>query len=115
MELLIVIMFMENYRRLEGRQIELELVKLQGQNMKWIICDNTMETPYIFDIDNELPSTFCDFFKEYDHDGYESYLQKYYKPDNRTLKSKNMIGIEIIRVIKILLPLYNTMVWRPHI
>ncbi len=96
-------------------KIESRLRKLQGQGMEWVVWDTAMDDWFNFDIDSEDPETFCDYFKENDRDGRESFLRKSYEPDDKILKSKESICTEILRVMKILLPLYNTMVWRPAI
>lgn len=96
-------------------KIESELVKLKGHGMEWVIGDNATDITFTFYIDSEYPSVFCDFFKANDMEGRESYLRKYYEPDDAVLLTKETIGDEIQRVIKILLPLYNTVVWRPPI
>jgi len=83
--------------------------------MEWVIWDSTINDPFVFDVDIEDPVTFCDFFKEHDRDGRESYLRKYYEPDDVILQTKDTICKEILRIMKILLPLYNIMVWRPKL
>lgn len=95
--------------------IESELAKLKGQCMAWVIWDNDTNDPITFDIDSKDPSDFYDFFKENDQDGRESYLQKYYAPNDAMLQTKERIGAEVLQVVKNLLPLYNTMVWRPPV
>ena len=87
--------------------------QLKGHGMEWIILDNDNEDPLVFEVDKEEPAAFCDFFTENDRDGRESYLRKYYQPDDVVLQTKDSICREILRIMKILLPLYNTMVWRP--
>jgi len=104
----------ENLEKLKPR-IEIELKKLRGLGFEWVIWDNDKDEPIIFDVDSEDLSTFCDFFRKNDKDGRESYLRKFYEPDNNILKTKESIAAEIIRIMKILLPLYNTMVWRPKV
>lgn len=94
-------------------KIESRLWKLKGQGMEWVIWDGSQDGWFTFDIDNEDPETFCDYFKENDRDGRESFLRKFYEPDDEILKKKDNVCFEILRVMKILLPLYNTMVWRP--
>lgn len=96
-------------------KIESRLRKLQGQGMEWVIWDSAQDGWFTFDIDNEDPEIFCDYFKENDQDGRESFLRKFYEPDDEILKKKDTICAEILRVMKTLLPLYNTMVWRPPI
>lgn len=96
-------------------KIESRLRKLQGQGMEWVIWDSAQDGWFTFDIDNEDPKIFCDYFKENDQDGRESFLRKFYEPDDEILKKKDTICAEILRVMKTLLPLYNTMVWRPPI
>lgn len=94
-------------------KIESELRKLKGHGMEWVIWDSTIDDPFVFDVDSEDPATFCNFFKENDHDGRESYLRKYYEPDDVIIQTKDTICKEILRIMKVLLPLYNIMVWRP--
>lgn len=94
-------------------KIEEELAKLKGNDMTWMIWNHEDEEPISFDVDNDDPSDFFDFFRENDRDGRESYLQKDYAPDDPVLQTKESIGTEVVRVTKILLPLYNKIVWRP--
>ncbi len=96
-------------------KIESRLQELQGQGMEWVIWDSAQGDWFTFDIDNEDPETFCDYFRENDQDGRESYLRKFYEPDDDILKTQATTCAEILRVMEILLPLYNTMVWRPAI
>jgi len=96
-------------------KIESELKKLKGYGMEWMIWDSTIDDPIVFDVDSENPAAFCDFFIENDRDGRESYLRKYYEPDDAILQTKDTISEEILRIMKILLPLYNTLVWRPRV
>ena len=86
-------------------KIESELSKLKGHGMEWIILDNDNEDPLVFEVDKEEPAAFCDFFTENDRDGRESYLRKYYQPDDVVLQTKDSICREILRIMKILLPL----------
>ena len=96
-------------------KIETELKKLRGLGLEWVIWDNDNRKSIIFDVDSEDPGAFCTFFKQNDRDGRESYLRKYYEPDDDILKTKETIGVEVIRIMSILLPLYNTLVWRPKV
>lgn len=104
----------ENLGKLKSK-IELELIKLKNQGMQWVIWNNDIGEPIVFDVDSESPSAFCDFFKTNDMDGRESYLRKYYEPNDKILQTKETIGDEIKKVMKLLLPLYNTMVWRLNV
>lgn len=97
-------------------KIEINLAKLKGLGLQWLIWDYQEDAPIAtFDVDSENSTDFGDWFKENDHDGYESFLRKYYKPDDPVLKTKESIGNEIVQVTKLLLPLYNTIVWRPKV
>ncbi len=90
-------------------QIETEMRNLVGHGFEWRI-ENGAEP---FRVDNDPVENFCDWFKVNDSDGYESYLIKYYEPGDPILKSKESISAEVIRVMTMLQPLYDTMVWRP--
>lgn len=96
-------------------KITKEIAKLRGNGMEWVISDNeeyAHEEDDIFNIDNRDPNEFCDFLKRNDKDGRISYLRKYYVPNDERLKTIDTIGSEVISQIRLLLPLYNTMVWR---
>ncbi|MHB1453904.1 MAG: phospholipase D family protein [Saccharofermentanales bacterium] len=90
-------------------KIETEMKKLVGHGFEWRI-ENGVEP---FQVDNNPVEIFCDWFKINDSDGYESYLTKYYEPDDPILKNKENVAIEVIRVMSMLQPLYDAMVWRP--
>jgi HKD family nuclease len=94
---------------------EIETLQEQESGLVWIIWDTENDTPITFDFDEEEASAFCDFFVANDRPGRESYMQKYYSPDDPILLSKESIGEEVLRVVKLLLPLYNTIVWRPKV
>lgn len=83
--------------------------KLVGHGFEWRIENGSK--PFRVDIDRA--EDFCDWFKVNDTDGYESYLTKDYKPNDSILKSKESIAAEIIRIMMMLQPLYDAMVWRP--
>jgi hypothetical protein len=95
-------------------RIESELRKLRGEGMEWVIWDTEANQSITFDVDNNSPAAFCDFFEANDQDGRESYLRKFYAPYDEILISKDAICTEVLRVMKLLLPLYNTVVWRPE-
>jgi len=99
------------YRMLSERrpQIESEMKKLVGHHFEWRIENGTPA----FRLDDEPIGGFCDWFKTHDEDGYESYLMKYYEPDDPILKTKESIAAEVVRVMTMLRPLYDAMVWRP--
>lgn len=94
-------------------KIEKELVKLKGNNMTWEIYDEELSKAFSFDIDSEDEANFCNYFKKYDQDGRESFLKIFYEADDHKIKSIDNICKEIIKYIKLLLPLYNSMVFRP--
>lgn len=101
----------KNLCSLEPRIIS-EMNKIKGKGMEWIIEDDSgFES--IFDIDSDDISSFCKWFRENDKDGRFSYLRTYYRPNNKILKDINAIGNEVVTTIDLLLPLYNTLVWRP--
>ena len=89
--------------------IEAELRKLVGHGFEWRVENGT--SPFCLDV--EPVENFCDWFVSHDEDGYESYLMKQYQPTDPVLKNKDTIAAEIIRVMTMLQPLYDTMVWRP--
>lgn len=89
--------------------IEAEMRKLVGHGFEWRIENGTLP----FRLDENPIEEFCDWFKAHDEEGYESYLMKYYVPDDPALKSKDSIAREVIRVMTMLQPLYDAMVWRP--
>jgi uncharacterized protein YktB (UPF0637 family) len=104
----------ENIKKLKPK-IEIELEKLQGYGMKWVINDDFTGERFYFDIDTQASSAFFDYFKKYDQPGRESYLLVYYPPDDEVLKTLDDICIEVLETIKLLVPLYNTMVYRPQV
>ena len=90
-------------------QIETEMKKLVGHGFEWRIENGV--NPFRVDIDPV--EKFCDWFKVNDSDGSESYLMKYYEPSDPILTSKESIASEVIRVMTMLQPLYDALVWRP--
>jgi len=101
----------ENLQGLESEIISC-MDKIKGKNMEWVI-ENESGEELIFEVDEKDVKDFCKWFEENDKEGRLSYLRKSYWPDDKILKNINTIGIEIVANIKLLLPLYNTLVWRP--
>jgi len=100
------------YKLLHQRRplIEAEMRKLVGHGFEWRVENGTSP----FRLDENPIEEFCSWFKAHDEDGYESYLMKYYAPDDPVLRSENSIAKEVIRVMTVLQPLYDAMVWRPQ-
>lgn len=96
-------------------KITKEISKLQGYEMTWEIYNEAADEYYSFDVDNDDPEDFCEFLLKYDRDGCESYLRIFYPADDDALYDIESISYEIITYIKMLMPLYNTMVWRPKV
>jgi len=95
--------------------IENELVRLSGHELRWVINDDTNAEEYIFEVDERNANEFCDYFKEYDRDGCESFLLQYYEPDDERISSFESICSEIVEKVELLLPLYNAIVYRPNV
>ncbi|MBU3157545.1 phospholipase D family protein [Clostridium estertheticum] len=104
----------EHMNKLQSK-IEEEISKLKGLNMTWEIYDEELDETFQFNFNGENEMPFCKYFEKYDIDGRESYLVIFYKPDNPTIKNIDGICNEIIKYIKLLLPLYNSMVYRPKV
>ena len=93
-------------------KIEEELSKLKGLNMTWEIYDEENDENFSFDINEEDERKFCDYFKKNDKEGRESFLRMYYEANDIRIKNIDNISKEIIKYMKLLLPLYNSMVYR---
>ena len=96
-----------------AKSIISEVRKLQGLGLRWYFIDDQC-MPY-FDFDNNNPEGFIEFFKREDRDGRYSFLTYKYSVNDERIKSLESIGNEIIRMVKLLLHLYNLMVWKPTI
>lgn len=96
-------------------KITKEISKLQGYEMTWEIYNESVDEYYSFDIDNDDPEDFCKFLLKYDRDGCESYLKIFYPADDEALYDIDSISFEITTYIKMLMPLYNALVWRPAV
>ena len=101
----------ENLKKLQPK-IEKEIAKLKGYSMTWEIYDEEIDENFTFDIDNEDDGSFCEYFKKNDRDGRESFLKLLYEADDSRIENIDSIGKEIVKYIKVLLPLYNSMVYR---
>jgi len=100
------------FKRLKEKRnkIEAELSKLKGHGFVWTVWNDG--EPIEFHLDSQPVESFCDWFMENDMDGRESLLSKFYQPDEDVISTHDSIGVEIERIMTMLLPLYNTMVWR---
>jgi HKD family nuclease len=96
-------------------KITKEISKLKGHGMTWEIYKDATTESHSFDIDNRKPEEFCKFLRAYDKEGFESYLKLLYPADDKALLDINSISNEIIKYITMLIPLYNTLVWRPKV
>lgn len=96
-------------------RITKEISKLQGYEMTWEIHNEAADEYYSFDIDNDDPEDFCKFLLKYDRDGCESYLKIFYPANDDALYDIDSISYEITTYIKMLMPLYNALVWRPQV
>ena len=101
----------KNIRDLE-QKIIFEMSKIKGKGMEWVI-DDEKGNECCFDIDSENLKDFCNWFRDNDKEGRLSYLRTFYKPDDIRINTIDAISTEVIKMIKLLLPLYNTLVWRP--
>lgn len=100
----------ELHKRLESpdyrKKIENELTRLKGNGFYWHIDDAK------FEIDTDDISTFYKFYLGNDSDGKLSSLCKFFKPDDINIKDQESICKNIIKYIKILIPLYNLVSFR---
>lgn len=96
-------------------KITKEISRLQGYEMTWEIYNEAADEYYSFDIDNDDPEDFCKFLFKNDCDGCESYLKIFYPADDEALYDIDSISFEITTYIKMLMPLYNALVWRPAV
>lgn len=92
--------------------IEVELEKLKGYGMKWQIYNEYSDSWETFDIDKQNVDEFCPFLRQHDLDGCESYLEVFYPANDERIKTKEKICREVLEYIRLLIPLYNAMVWR---
>lgn len=104
----------DNMNQLKSK-ITKEISKLQGYEMTWEIYNEAVDEYYSFDIDKDDPEDFCKFLFKYDRDGCESYLKIFYPADDEALYDIDSISFEITTYIKMLMPLYNVLVWRPPV
>ncbi|MBR1555384.1 MAG: hypothetical protein IJ644_08340 [Oscillospiraceae bacterium] len=99
-----------NYMGLERRRAEIDkaLCQVQNEGCEWQVGYDKAEC---YPIQEDTVSGFCDWFKQHDKDGQESYLRKRLAPDI-ILKSPAVIAGEIRRVIVNMHPLYGAMTGR---
>ncbi len=94
-------------------KITKEISILQGYGMTWEIYNEETSESVSFDFDNNEAEKFCDFLLKNDYDGCLSYLKILYAADDSALYDINSLCYEITTYIKMLMPLYNALVWRP--
>ncbi|MNW28053.1 NgoFVII restriction endonuclease [compost metagenome] len=89
-----------------------EISKLRGEQLVWYIYDPKSDK-YIrtFNIDNENPYDFVDFYKTYDSEGYESFCIHHMQPDDENLGSKDKLLQIASKKIEKLHPLYCLITW----
>lgn len=104
----------EKMKQLEPK-ITKEIARLQGHGMTWEIYNDITKDYNCFELDNRKADEFCKFLKRHDRDGCESYLKLFYPADDKVLLDIDSISDEIIKYMTMLIPLYNTMVWRPKV
>ncbi len=95
---------------MKRKEIENELEKLRGLNFIWEINNDNETHRFVFDKENI--NEFYDYYIKYDKEGCTSYLVLYYAPDDKRIKTLDMISKEVIEYVKKLLPLYNLLVFR---
>lgn len=100
-------------KKAELQRITKAIAKLKGKGFVWSISDpNKRSLVAKFDIDNETPENFIEFYKKYDKEGYVSVCEYSIEPDNQILKDKKEIAKLILRKTKQLLPLYRSVTLR---
>lgn len=98
----------------KATEIIKHLKKIQGEEFVWHIYDGQNDKNIkTFDFDYEAPEEFISFYKKYDRDGLESFMTYYMEPDNSNLTSPKKIAEIIEHKVRVLLPLYETIVFRP--
>ena len=96
-----------------SNNIEIEIEKLNKYNFLWNITDE--KEKFTLDIKDCRGNQFIQFLKKYDKPGRESYLEIFYPPDDPCLSNEDILCNEILRCIKLLLPIYNNLVYRPKV
>ncbi|MCM3225262.1 phospholipase D family protein [Terribacillus saccharophilus] len=103
------------HENLDSRSDEIikNINAISGEGFVWNIYDNkNNETVMRFNADEEAAENFINFYKKYDRDGYESFMTYHINPDDVFLSNAYEIAKVVERKMKLLLPLYNTIVYR---
>ena len=101
-----------NTNQIRNKIVE-ELKKLKGNGLEWSIWSPYKEqSNIIFSLDRDDIEKFPEFYLENDNDGSHSSIMFRFSPNDERLKTKESISELIIEKFKILLPLYNTIIWR---
>ena len=95
------------------RKLINEIKSLKGNEFVWHITDSNTDERYAYNIDDENPKYFIDFYNEYDMDGKESFLAFSLTPDDKKLKTINSLSKLILNKFSMLLPLYSLIAYRP--
>lgn len=105
------------HERLENAAFKQKLIKeiekLKGYEFIWYIHNNGEFEE--FDLDNESASNFVEFYQNHDRDGVESYLSYHISPDDDQIRTIDSIVRLILERVKLLLPIYELLVYRPKI
>jgi len=103
---------LENNESIRKKLIE-ELKKIKGNNLIWTIWSPYREIQNInFSIDNDNIEDFPEFYLQNDKEGSHSALMFRFEPDDERLKTKESIAKLVIEKFELLLPLYNTIIWK---
>lgn len=103
------------HKRLENsafqQKIIWEIDCLKGYEFIWYIHNNG--NYHTFDLDKESASDFIKFYRTHDRDGVESFLSYNVSPDDEQIRTIDSINKLVLERIKLLLPLYNLLAYRP--
>jgi HKD family nuclease len=99
----------------KSQEIINHLKGINGEGFIWHIYDGKNDRNIkTFDFDTADPKDFIAFYKANDRDGFESFMTYHMEPDDINLTSPGSIARIIEHKVSALLPLYETIVFRPQ-
>ena len=101
-----------NTNQIRSKIVE-EQKKLKGNNLEWTIWSPYKEqSDIIFSLDKDDIERFPEFYLKNDNDGSHSSIMFRFSPNDERMKTKESISDLIMEKFKVLLPLYNTVIWK---
>ncbi|TCJ00992.1 phospholipase D family protein [Cytobacillus praedii] len=99
----------------KSQEIINHIKSIKGEEFIWYIYDGKNDRNLkTFDFDTEDPEDFISFYKSNDRDGFESFMIYHMEPDDINLTSAGTIAKIIEHKVSVLLPLYESIVFRPQ-